>query len=163
MKKVILLVLCFATMLSFCACAEQPKDAEGDYRLTVNGTELAVHGDFTAISAKLGTHLSYAESPSCGYDGLDKTYTYAHFEIQTYPKNGKEYINFILLLDDTYGTAEGVFIGDTAEKVKSVYGEPSESLANGNMRYEKGEMRLEFLVKNGTVNKIQYANPNGTN
>lgn len=163
MKKIILSVLCVVALWSFCACAVQPKDAEEGYRLTVNGTELAIHGDFAEISAKLGTHLSYAESPSCGYDGLDKTYTYAHFELQTYPANGKEYINFILLLDDTYGTAEGIFIGDDAEKVQSVYGEPTEALANGNMRYEKGEMRLEFLVKDGKVNKIQYSNPNGTN
>ena len=163
MKKIILFTLCFIMLASLCACADQPKDEKDAYKLNLDGTTVAIHDDFAVISQKLGTHLNYDESPSCGYDGLDKTYTYAHLEIQTYPKDGKEYINFILLLDDTYGTAEGIFIGDDAEKVKNVYGEPTEELANGNMRYEQGSMRLDFLMKNGKVNKIQYANPDGTN
>jgi hypothetical protein len=163
MKKIISFALCFAMLFLFCACTEQPKDGEEAYTLNLDGTTVAIHDDFSVISAKLGAHLDYGESPSCGYDGLDKTYTYAHLEVQTYPKDGKEYINFILLLDDTYGTAEGIFIGDAAEKVKTVYGTPTEESANGNLRYEKGNMRLDFLVKNGKVNKIQYANPDGTN
>ena len=43
--------------------------------------------------------MSYFEAPSCAFDGIDKTYTYAGFELLTYPKDDKDYVSSVVLKD----------------------------------------------------------------
>ena len=108
------------------------------------------------MSALDGKLLAFAQSPSCAFSGLDKVYTYANFEIQTYPMGDKDYVYMIQLLNDLVQTPEGIRVGSTKEDVISVYGEASEENANA-LTYRGDGMRLEILLKaDGTVNKIRY-------
>lgn len=60
---------------------------------------------------KLGDADNYFESDSCAFQGKDKVYTYGSVKITTYPKDNKDYVYTIELLDDTVSTPEGISIG----------------------------------------------------
>ena len=93
----------------------------------------------------------------CGgaFDGLDKTYTYAGFQLMTYPKNDKDYVNSIVLKSDTVATQEGVCIGDKKEKVEEKYGKDFEN-KNGAYIYTKGNSKLEFIFTDDIITSITY-------
>ena len=103
----------------------------------------------------LGEPLSYFEAASCAFDGLDKTYTYAGFQILTRPDGDKDYINSIILTDDSVTTPEGVYIGVTEADVTAKYGTPAQK-TDTLLSYTDGGTALNFILKNGTVISIEY-------
>lgn len=103
----------------------------------------------------LGEPENYFEAPSCAFMGVDKIYTYSHFEIDTYPDGGTDKISMILFLDDLVATPEGICIGMTIDDVKRVYGNGYEEI-NGACVYKKNNTKLTFLVKNGEISSIEY-------
>lgn len=86
---------------------------------------------------------------------MDKIYTFPGFEMDTYSLEGVDYVSAVILLDDTVSTPEGVCIGDTPDKVKQAYGEPLEE-QDTVLKYSKGDMNLQFILKNGTVASVEY-------
>ena len=111
---------------------------------------------FTAdVLAKLGEPVSYFEAASCAFQGLDKVYTYNHYEIDTYPDGDDDRISSIILKDDLIATPEGLSIGMTKADMENAYGTGYET--NGNMCvYTKDGMHLSILVENDAVTSIQY-------
>lgn len=103
----------------------------------------------------LGEPLSYFEAASCAFEGLDKIYTYSGFEINTYPGKDKDYISSVIIKDDSVTTVEGVTIGDSKEKMEQAYG--TECTVEENLYiYEKDDMKLRFIVKDGVIEAIEY-------
>lgn len=174
-KNVIMLTLVLACVL--CACGGSSKKIEGEVNTSseqTQGTEVteesaAAHKGYTyihndvvveidadaaAVVEQLGEPLSYFEAPSCAFEGIDKIYTYSSFEIETYPMDEKDFISMVTFKDDSITTPEGVGIGDTVDKVKEVYGNCAEE--GGMMVYEKDDMKLCFIVKDGTVASVEY-------
>lgn len=123
------------------------------YVFTYNGTSIQVDADAAPIVSALGDPVSYFDAASCAFEGLDKFYSYNGFELNTYPSGDKDYISAIVFRDDSVSTDEGVCIGDSADKVKEVYGEGTEE--SGMLVYEKDGMKLCFVVKD-TVVSIEY-------
>lgn len=80
-----------------------------------------------AIGKKLGDADNYFESDSCAFQGKDKVYTYGSVKITTYPKDNKDYVYTIELLDDTVSTPEGISIGSDKKAVEEKYGDASDS------------------------------------
>ena len=98
----------------------------------------------------------YFESPSCAYVGMDKCYTYKDFTVYTYTTaDGTEHVLYVILTTDAYKTAEGVMLGDEADKVLETYGTDYIE-SNGSYAYTKGLTRLVFIIKDGRVYSIQY-------
>ena len=179
MKKNIL-VLTFALTCVLCACGgESSKKIEGEVNTASEQTQEAestveedgasgykgyayiqddvvveIDADAAPIIEQLGEPLSYFEAPSCAFDGVDKIYTYSSFEIDTYPLEGKDFVSTITFKDDSITTPEGVGIGDAADKVKEVYGDCTEE--GGMLVYEKDDMKLCFIVKDGAVVSVEY-------
>ncbi|MBR5740979.1 MAG: hypothetical protein IKX91_00345, partial [Firmicutes bacterium] len=91
------------------------------------------------------------------FEGIDKTYTYAGFVIDTTPsEDGKDdIIKAIRLTDDSVTTAENVYVGMTADRVKAVYGE-SAGVSDACLRYVKGSVELQFIIKDGKAVSIEY-------
>ena len=84
MKKVLIYILLAATVLCFAACNNNnPPEETKTYTFTNGTTKIAINADAAPILAALGQWRDYAESASCAFEGLDKVYTYAGFEIQT--------------------------------------------------------------------------------
>lgn len=128
---------------------------EKGYVFEYDGTVAAVDMDAANVMERLGDPVSYFEAASCAFEGLDKMYTYSSFEIDTYPVGDKDYISAIILKDDSISTPEGIYIGDSPEKLKQTYGgEYTET--DGTIIYEKDGMELYFIIKNGEIASIEY-------
>ena len=174
-KNVLVLTMMLAMVL--CACGGSSKKIEGEvntsneqtqeaettaeestqakgYTYIHNDVVVEIDADAALAVEQLGEPLSYFEAPSCAFEGIDKIYTYSSFEIETYPMEGKDFISMVTFKDDSITTPEGVGIGDTADKVKEVYGDCTEE--GGMLVYEKDDMKLCFIVKDGAVVSVEY-------
>ena len=153
-KTLLCVLLCATFLLAVCACDSGETKT---FAFSHKGTEIAVNADAAPILAALEKELvSYDESPSCAFQGLDKVYTYPSFEIQTYPMGGKDYVYMIQILNDLVATPEGIRIGSTRDEVIAAFGDADSATANSLTWYASG-MRLEILLKNdSTVYKIRY-------
>lgn len=133
------------------------EDTQCGYVFVVNGISIEIDAEAQQILGKLGDPLSVYESPSCAFGDLDRIYTFSGYEMDTYMVNDVEYISSIVFKDDTVETPEGVCIGNTVEQIKTLYGEPSieeETI----LTYFKDQMKLCFIINDGTVVSIEYRN-----
>lgn len=129
--------------------------AQSGYVFSYNGVDIAVDADAALVVDALGEPDSYFEAASCAFEGLDKVYTYASFEIETYPQGDKDYISSIVFKDDSVTTKEGICIGDSASKLADAYGsEGAEEV--GKIVYEKDGMELCFIVDGDSIVSIEY-------
>ena len=158
MKKILIYFLLVAMVLSFVACKDNTPSGEEEktYTFTNGTTKIAIDAEVAPILTALGAWRDYAESASCAFVGLDKIYTYAGFEIQTYPMNDKDFVYMIILQDDTVATEKGIRIGDTKESVLQTYGTP-DTQSNTSLTYNGKGMYLQFILRDDTVTSIQYS------
>lgn len=117
-------------------------------------TAISIDQDMADVLAALGEAQSYFEAASCAFDGLDKTYTYPGFVITTRPEETGDFVNSILLTDDSVTTAEGIYIGSAKDDVIAAYGESSGT--EGVMNYTRGNTTLNIILKDGVVASIEY-------
>ena len=104
---------------------------------------------------KYGEPLQYSEIPSCAFDGIDKTYTYSHYEVTTYPVNGQDKVYVIYFLDDEITTSEGIRISDSFEDMIKTYGNNYQN--EGNLYiYKQEKTILKFIVENNYITSIEY-------
>lgn len=115
---------------------------------------VSIDQDMSEVLSELGEPQSYFEAASCAFEGLDKTYTYSGFQILTRPDGDKDYVNSILLTDDSVTTPEGLYIGASSADVTAAYGE-GESLGSS-LRYTKENVVLSFILENDAVVSIEY-------
>ena len=135
---------------------EETVNAEADgYFFEVDGFRISVDMDMAEVLEELGEPKSYFEAESCAFHGLDKVYTYAGFEIDTYPQDGKDYISDIVLKDDTVATKEGISLSMLWGDVIEAYGEDYEE-EDGMFVYEKDGMKLCFIFTDGYISAIEY-------
>jgi hypothetical protein len=111
--------------------------------------------DMSGVLAALGDPVTYFEAASCAFEGLDKIYTYDHFEIDTYPEGDKDLVSAVLLLDDLVTTPEGAYIGQTKAEIESIYGTDYETKGTA-MVYTKDGAHLEFVLSGDAVQSISY-------
>ena len=168
MKKIIVMVIAVLAAVALCACGGEKQitgdggqagqtevKAAGGYLFETNGTKIEIDSEMSKIEDALGEPISYFESESCAIGDLDKVFTYSGFRIDTYQFDGIDYISDVIFTDDTITTPEGAAIGDSVDKVKEIYGEPT-SEDEQRLIYEKGEMKLVFLIDGTTVNTVEY-------
>lgn len=103
----------------------------------------------------LGEPVSYFEANSCAFGDQDKVWTYGGFTIDTYQLDGIDYIYDVILTNDTVETPEGIYLGKTADDVKSAYGSPDEE-GDASLLYRKGNMKLIFILEDEKVVQIEY-------
>ncbi len=163
-KQICSILLLISVFFAFCACEDGTADdggASSAHVFAINGNELAIHAPADRILSELGEPIKRGETGSCAFGGPDRVYEYSGLQIQTYSQSaeGEQYFLLISLMDDSYVTPEGIRIGDSAAKVISAYGEPSEQ-TDGYIRYTHGgsETQLQFLLRDGKVTNIQYEN-----
>ncbi len=117
---------------------------------------VSINEDMAEVLTALGEPQSYFEAASCAFDGLDKSYTYAGYMITTRPEGEKDFVNSILLTDDSVTTPEGIYIGCTAEEVTAAYGESEPAEVDTVLAYTKGDSALNFVLEDGKVVSIEY-------
>lgn len=172
MNKIIALLAALCLLLSLAACGESQTentnpqqtptsatDPAADphaFFFVYEGTEIRLHADMAPILEALGQPKAYTEETSCAFEGLDKTYSYDSFIIQTYPKGDKDYVYCFWFVDDFAQTNEGIKIGDTQQQVEAAYGADA---FNGSNAYTltEGDGVFTVILKDGVVSSIQYA------
>lgn len=169
MKKLLCAVAALVLMLALAGCGGEPETGKPDnggaaapegstegYVFETGDLTVAADALMAPILEKLGEPLQYFEAASCAFNGLDKNYIYAHFEIDTYPAADGDRVMAVYLQDDLIVTKEGLRIGDSKEEMERLYG--TGYTVNGNeCIYEKGGMSLKILVENGAVSYITFA------
>ena len=125
MKKILALVLALAMTLTLAACggetapettapAAQNTPATPDaasWKYTVRGVDILMHAEAAPVLAALGEPGSFTEEASCAFTGLDKTYYYGGFYLQTYPMGEEDFVYSLRLVYDSSTTPEGIYIG----------------------------------------------------
>ena len=164
MKKIIAMLLAAAMLLCFAACdptttenpGESKEPVQDSFTFTYKGTKIALHAPAANVIAALGEPLEYSESTSCAFDGLDKSYKYGSFYLETYPIGDKDYIYGWWFVDDLVETDEGICIGSAKADVDAAYGAEN---FNGTNAYtvKKGSGMLTVILENDVVSSIQYA------
>ena len=181
MKKILILLLALTMVFALAACGDDTTDptnpttgnneqkptngndpteggntAADEYSFNYKGTVITLHADFAPILAVLGEPVSYTESASCAFEGLDKTYYYGSLYIDTYPDGDKDRVYDFWFADDSLTTAEGIYIGSTQADVEAAYGTAGYNGANAYIM-TKGTGTLTIILDNGVVTSIQYA------
>lgn len=157
MKKLWMILL---GMFLLVGCGSSDKsDSQGstadEYKFEANGVTVVMNEEASATLDKLGEPMNYFEAPSCAFEGIDKTYTYAGFQLVTYPQGDKDHVSSVALKDDSISTPEGVYIGDPVSKLDEVYGTDRTEKDNA-YTYTKGKCKLEFIIDGDTITSITY-------
>jgi hypothetical protein len=128
---------------------------ETGYVFVSDGFSISVDMDMEEVLEALGEPKSYFEAESCAFHGLDKVYTYAGFEIDTYPQDDKDYISDIILKDDTVSTKEGISLSMVKDDVVAAYGE-GYTEEDGMIVYDKDGMKLCFIFSDDYLTAVEY-------
>ena len=169
MKKLISLILVLMLAMSMAACGgETPETtapsandmapvtpAADAWGYTVQDVKIEMHAPAAPVLEALGEPVSYTEEASCAFTGLDKTYYFGGFYLQTYPLNDVDYIYSLWLVDDSSTTREGIYIGATQAEVEAAYG--AEGFNGSNAYIMTSETAtLTIIMADGVVSSIQY-------
>lgn len=181
MKKILSLVLALVLVLSMAACGgEAPTQTLGpnapaasdpavdtptvdtpvqpdpdSWTYNVRDVDVMMHAPAAPVLEALGEPVSYTKEASCAFTGLDKTYFYGGFYLQTYPIGDEDYIYSVWLIDDSSTTPEGIYIGAPQSEVEAAYGTTG---YNGTNAYimTGTTSKLTIIMDNGVVSSIQY-------
>ena len=169
MKKIFALILALTMVLALAACggetaSETTAPVSGStttqpdassWKYTVQGVDILMHADAAPVLEALGEPVNYTEEASCAFTGLDKTYYYGGFYLQTYPIGEKDYIFSAWLVDDSSTTPEGIYIGASQAEVEAAYG--TEGFNGSNAYVMTGTTStLTVILTDGVVSSIQY-------
>ena len=168
MKKIFALILALTMVLALAACggetapettapaANAPgKTDASSWKYTVRGVDILMNAEAAPILEALGEPVSYTEEASCAFTGLDKTYNYGGFFLNTYPIGDADYIYGVCLMDDSSTTPEGIYIGATQAEVEAAYG--ADGFNGSNAYILKGTTStLTIILSDGVVSSIQY-------
>ena len=154
----ILALLLAALTLTLClaSCGNGNKNNSGSSVFKApGGTEIAIGARHDDVIPKLGNYNSVNITDSCGgFSGKDRIYYYNGFRVYTTPSERGDVVNKIELTDDSVSTPEGLTIGSTKDAVTKAMG--NGTAVGDNLSYEKGNMKLVFIFRDGTVTNIQY-------
>jgi len=128
---------------------------EASFVFSYDGMEISVNEEIESVVAKLGDPVAYYEAASCAFEGLDKFYTYASFQLDTYPQDGKDMLASIYFKDDLVKTTEGISLYMTKDDMIAAYGEAT-TVNDNEYIYEKGNGRLRFILKDDEIISIEY-------
>lgn len=87
------------------------------YSLGENSTEIVA-----AIEDKYGCPMEVTESVSCLFDGMDKEFANDDIVIGTYPIDGKDVTETIMVFSDEYASFQGGRVGMSRDEISAIYG-----------------------------------------
>ncbi|MBQ7288839.1 MAG: hypothetical protein IJW78_03820 [Clostridia bacterium] len=148
-------------MLAGCGAAKEnpsgtASTGENKYYFQSQGVKFAMNDKAADILKVLG-ETETKKIPSCAHQGEDTVYYYDNYgyELETYTIDGVEYISCVWISSDAAATPEGLSIGDSEEKIETLYGEKQ-----GDAKayiYEDQNTTLTIMATDGAVSSIQYS------
>ncbi len=164
MKKILIFALVACMLFCFAGCQfgnggeTKPagnQTAEQIFSFTHKGVEMKLADPAEPIIKALGEPMKYTESASCAFDGLDKSYYYGSFYLETYPQGDKDFVYGWWFADDSVSTPEGIYIGSAQADVEKAYGAENFNGTNA-FAVKKGNGTLTIILDKGLVTSIQY-------
>lgn len=151
-------LLCLVTMC-LVSCGTQKAEEQDEVQvhkmgILDQGVFLSVGMEKEDTVEQLEEEPEYFEAPSCAYEGTEYIYTYNNYTITCYEEE-KEKISSIIITSDLIITTEGVTIGDTMEKVRTIYGEPKEETEKLFVYEENGTL-LRIIFENQNVISVEF-------
>lgn len=159
MKKLLLSSLIIISLMSV-SCSQTGAIKKQDLVFTHSGMSFMLDSDAMPLIEALGNDFEYIEIPSCVYEGNDKSFIYNDFEVYTYPLNGVDMIDEIIVLTPLYETSKGISVGDSVQELINVYGEKYTD-QGGLITYhtkqsDKKSPVIYFYTENGIIVSIHY-------
>ena len=160
MKKflsLLFVVLCLSSCLV--ACQNGKTTEKQNYSFAVGSVKVTTDDAAKPLLEALGTPIERTVRPSCLFGNAnDVLYVYQGLEIETYTKDGVEYLYNIELVDDSVDrkTPESIGVGASREAVVKAYGEPDSTSSTGAAIYKGKDMTLKFFYSGDTVTRIAY-------
>ena len=161
MKKILCLLLAAMCLLAVVSCEKENDEATAAFAVfSYNGVQIPLGAEAAPILTALGGSPKVATTASCYGDDFDRIYEYTSFQVETYTRDGAEYVMKISVINDidvNAQTPEGIRIGSGREDVEAAYGTPTE-VSDAAMVYlnRAGGAKLQILLRNGAVSGIQY-------
>ena len=127
-----------------------------DVKFTYNGATVELNTEIDAMVVALGEPISVTSQMSCHGEGEDKTYTYDGFVVNSYPRDGKDYVMEIVVSNAGIPTSKGIEVGSSASDVVAAYGSGYKEVGVY-YAYDAGnKMSLQFYIENDAVKEIDY-------
>ncbi|MBN1775091.1 MAG: hypothetical protein JW817_01355 [Clostridiales bacterium] len=181
-KKRFLIIMTLIALVILCSCAKSPADSstaassseavptettlltgafgERDLVFSHEGVDVVLLSDVQPLLAALGDGYTLEAAPSCMFDGEDKRFVYSDYEIFTYPIDGMDQIDEIMITDPGYATPRGISVGDAYDEVVAAYGDGTFDdvvltyiLPGGD---PESNPRLIFGIQDGRVGYISF-------
>lgn len=134
---------------------------EKDMIFSLEGKDFLLLSDVRELLGTLGDGYELTAAPSCMFEGEDKIFKYPGMEIFTYPIEGMDQIDEIMITGTDFATARGISVGDTYEAVVRSYGEGIFDevvltyILSGDPE-DHASPRLIFGIDSGKVSYISY-------
>ena len=116
---------------------------------------IEMNQDINDVVDALGDPLGIFEAPSCAFDGIDRIFSYPGLQIHTYPSGDDDFIHTISFRDDSIGTSENIYLGDSLDLLLKAYGEDFEYELDM-YTFTRGLTTLSFLIEEDMVVSITY-------
>ena len=160
MKKLLSFAVALLCVLTcFVACQKEKTTEKQNYTFAYQTVKVTTDDAAKPLLDALGEPIERTVRPSCLFGNAnDVLYVYQGLEIETYTKDGVEYLYNIELVDDTadWKTPEGIGVGAKRDAVVKAYGEPNSISASGVAIYNGKDMTLNFFYSGDTVTRIAY-------
>lgn len=98
---------------------------------------------------------SVYQVPGCAIEGTDNVYNYGTVEVTAFNDGSGEVIYSVYIVDANTPTGEGLYIGDTLDQVKAIYGQDYVQ-ENGQITYQKGDTLLVIVLDGDYVASIDF-------
>lgn len=155
-RTLALLLATLTLVLCLAACGGGKASTDFSFK-TADGVSIVIGAEADAIIEKLGNWVSQNSSASCGgFQGNDYIYTYHGFRVSTTPAKNGQIICKVELIDDSFKTPEGLYIGmSRTDAEAAMKGFTAESVG-GNLVYTAGDTKLQVVFRDDAVSGIVY-------
>ena len=127
-----------------------------DVKFTYNGATVELNSELDPAIKALGDYLDVSSELSCHGKGEDMTYTYDGFVVNSYPRDGKDYVMEIVVSNAGIPTSKGIEVGSSASDVVAAYGS-GYKVVGVYYAFDAGnKMSLQFYIENDAVKEIDY-------
>ena len=127
-----------------------------DVKFTYNGATVELNSELDPAIEALGDYLDVSSELSCHGKGEDMTYTYDGFVVNSYPRDGKDYVMEIVVSNAGIPTSKGIEVGSSASDVVAAYGSGYKEVGVY-YAYDAGDKKsLQFYIENDAVKEIDY-------
>lgn len=139
------------------AIKTEPEGSVGSFSakdavVVLDSAAIRLNADFSDIRTSLGKPDEEYSSPSCLYDGDDKTFIYGGVTIYTYPSGGKDLVLEAEVSSGNAETPKGLKVGLSADEVTGLYGDGG---YDGNYcEYKDGNTVLSVEFESGKVKRF---------